>query len=184
MFTNNMIKFMDGYFCGRGKYYFNMVNVSGTSQYTDVQYAYYGFPLQWLTSAYCRELVVDANSYDSLYPGIYFGSGNTPATKADYKLESPITSGLSIVTPSSAVLQSDGDGKYIYSASFIVTNTSADEIIICEIGLFTPGAGQSASTLYLTLMERTVLSEPIIIAPGERKVVTYEITFNQTLNVE
>lgn len=118
--------------------------------------------------------------------GVRFGSGSTPATKSDYCLASPITAGLSF-TNGSLIWDTSVPGKYVAKVSHIVTNTSGAEINIYEIGLFgTCHANTTASSpvYFRALFERTVLTEPITIAPGESKMVTYKITFNQTLNVE
>lgn len=124
---------------------------------------------------------------DESYPGVYFGAGSTPATKNDYTLESPITSGLTITNPSAAAISTEGAGKYIVQSAFIVRNDTDAEINIYEIGFYTTINYYKNSTTtetYPVLMERTVLTEPINILPGESKVVTYKLTFNQTLNVE
>lgn len=121
--------------------------------------------------------------------GVYFGSGSTPANLADYKLESYL-SGLSI-TSSSVVVSTVGDGQYSATNSYIVRNGNESEVNIYEIGVFTALGNKpydakidSDYIAYMCLMERTVLTEPITIPAGESKLVTYKITFNQTLNVE
>ena len=125
-----------------------------------------------------------AISSDSPPYGIHLGTGNTPATESDYKLESPITSGL-IITNGSVVKTDVGNGKYTITVSGIIQNGTGADINIYEIGLFgCVGYYRSSTQYYMpTLCERTVLSEPITIPAGERNLVTYKITFNQTLNV-
>jgi hypothetical protein len=119
--------------------------------------------------------------------GVYFGSGSTPASKADYNLEEPITSGLSITNPTSLIWAKNGDGNYSACADFIIRNTRQVEISISEIGVFTPVtttsniAPSSNVQVYNVLMERTVLDAPIVIPVGEAKVITYKITFNQSV---
>jgi hypothetical protein len=131
----------------------------------------------------CKELSASTYTnwnnaeYDA---GMYFGSGTTPASKSDYKLESPITTGLTIVGSSVDLITNDSTGEYTFSCNKMITNTTENNINISEIGLFTPVDGDSNSVkLYMTLMERTVLDTPIIIPPGETKVLTYKLTFNQ-----
>lgn len=121
-----------------------------------------------------------------MYPGVYFGTGSTPANLADHTLQSPITSGLTITNPSRVLLESEKEGQYTLSASYVLTNATEAELNIYEMGVVTPAlvGGQYGSCLYPVLMERTVLTEPITIPPGASKLVTYKITFNQTLNVD
>lgn len=193
MFTDNYIKLSNLFFMGDS--YKRFVNAAGNEQ---DGYSYnlgsYGIG-KYMKSGQCRSLVTtmkqDPNPDNSVCPGVYFGSGSTPATKADYTLASPITSGLAITSPSAVVWSDDGNGKHTACADFTVRNTSQSEINIYEIGLFSAVQsnysgynGNYSNQWWLTLMERTVLEEPITIAPGEAKLVTYKITFNQTLNVE
>ena len=107
--------------------------------------------------------------------GVYFGAGSTPAQKTDYDLENMITSGLTI-TNGSFVSTNSGNGVYWYECSYIVRNSSENEITISEIGYY------SAADNYAVLMERTVLASPLTIQPGESKLITYKITFNQSVS--
>lgn len=110
--------------------------------------------------------------------GLYFGTGTTPATKSNYTLESPITSGLSFTSKGTTVVGAEETGKYVASVSHNIKNTSESTISISEIGLF--GRAYATSSSAYVLLERTVLSEPIILGAGEEKIITYKITFNQT----
>lgn len=180
MFTNQYIVFRKVMFTGNAEY---MNNVSG-SKFQGAASKMYECDLgKWMGIARCGDFTAEADSLSDVYPGVYFGSGSTPATKADIRLVSPITSGLTFTNPTSLVWTNDGNGKYSVAADFIVRNTSESEINIYEIGLFTACVRSTGKT-YRCLMERTVLDVPIVIAPGEAKLVTYKITFNQTLNVE
>lgn len=138
------------------------ITASATEGNADLGYA--------MENARCREP-------SASYPGLYFGTGTTPAQKTDYILESIITSGLSI-TNGSRVEKSYGNGVYSYECSCILRNSSENEITITEIGAYGRVAYNS-TTSYLALMERTVLTTPLTIAPGESKLLTYKVTFNQ-----
>lgn len=118
-------------------------------------------------------------------PGVYFGTGSTQASADDYCLEAPITSGLTITNGTKRTLEVR-DGVYEVSVDFILLNTTASELNICEIGLFSQCTSANTRSGYYqycapVLYERTVLAEPITIAPGESKLVTYKLTFNQTM---
>lgn len=193
MFTDNYIKFQKLKFESAAySEYTSLVNADGTSCTAYVLYSW-GCDLgQWIKYARCRSITAQGTGRfpgsDKIYPGVYFGSGSTPPTKSDYTLESPITSGLNITNPSSLVWVNNGNGAYSCVSDFIVQNATGNAITINEIGIFVPtGANASGSvtnsiTLNNVLMERTVLSEPITIPAGEAKLVTYKITFNQTLS--
>ena len=117
--------------------------------------------------------------------GLIFGTGSTPATENNYSLENQITTGLTFTSGSVNFFQVS-DGKYLAKVSHILTNTSGSEINIYEIGVVGQcylGTGSGSSTIDV-LFERTVLTEPITIQPGESKLVTYEIAFNHVLTLE
>lgn len=182
MFTNNFFQMQESGFLDSKI----TVVLPDASQMKSVYAKYsYNSPGKYMRYGRCRSIVSTplASSQLATYCGIYFGSGSTPANKNDYTLESVIESGLSISNPSSLVQSNDGNGKYSFSSPIVISNTSDAEININEIGLFLPG-GENGSQWYLLLMERTVLTEPITIAPGESKLVEYKLTFNQTMNVE
>lgn len=109
-------------------------------------------------------------------PGIWFGSGSTPATENDFTLESKITSGLSFNR--SAVIDMDEDGNPFIRHDIMVTNTSLDNITIAELGYFQ--YVRCASTLNGTdnqritsLFDRTVLPTPVTIEPNGYAVIRY-----------
>lgn len=191
MFTNNYINLRKLKF-ESSKYssFTSLVNADGTSCYAYALYSY-GCDLgEWIKYARCRSIITQKDATfpgsNSIYPGVYFGSGSTPPTKSDYTLESPITSGLNIENPSSLVWVDNGNGVHSCIADFVVRNTTSNPIIINEIGAFLPTGASSVTsvtgviTLNNVLAERTVLSEPITIPAGEAKLVAYKLTFNQT----
>jgi hypothetical protein len=97
-------------------------------------------------------------------------------------LENAISSGLSITNPASLVISDEGNGKYTFSAPFVVSNTGDAEVNIWEIGAFSQGYyynGGMAGAVPI-LFERTVLDEPVNIQPGKSKLIDYRVTFNQT----
>ena len=145
----------------------------------------------WMKYGRCQAIVGSESTYphnSSNDAGVYFGTGSTPATVNDYRLESPITSGLSITNPKDLAIKNEGN-TYTLSSSMIVTNTTDSDINIYEMGVFTPvmqaydKAPTTSQSIHYVLMERTVLSEPITVPAGESKLVTYKITFNQGENV-
>lgn len=177
MFTNNMVNFMKMVAIGGT---FSFTNPGGATFSSQLSYISDGF-IQYMDTAKCREIVTGEAS--SVYPGVYFGTGSTPANKADYTLESPIASGLSI-SSGNRLYVNEGNGVHSYHVTYAVKNTTEAEINIYEIGLFaeinTNDYAANTKKQCAAMMERTVLTEPITIAPGETKLVTYKVTFNQT----
>lgn len=187
MWTNNFINWTKVIF-GEGAQ--NFVCIDGTTSPLVQPYLMdMSFTLaNFMKTAKCGTInTTITNSYSD--SGVYFGTGSTPATKNDYKLESMVTSGLSITNPDNITMSVDSDGRYIASATYLLTNTSGAAINIYEVGLFGRVVGKfstSSGSVYYRpcLLERQVLSAPITIPAGGMKMVTYKITFNQTLNVE
>lgn len=189
MFTNNY-KLFKLYTFKSAVTYFNATDLTGTSfrwYYTNASYAF-GDLGRNMRYARCRTLLTGESNagtggVDLTYSGVYFGTGSTPATEDDYTLESPITSGLSIDNSAAAVVQEINDaGQWLLSSRYILTNTTDQEIVIREVGLFGAALLDSndvskTSTWKLALLERTVLSEPITIAPGKAKLVTYKVVY-------
>lgn len=112
--------------------------------------------------------------------GTYFGTGTTPSTIDDYKVESWLNTSTQItVTNPSDFSFSVEAGALVASATFGVTNKTSAAIPVSEICyvamLYT---GTSSSSTKPALVDRTVLEEPIVINPGESKQLTYTIRMN------
>lgn len=103
--------------------------------------------------------------------GVYFGQGRTPAKRDDYKLEEPITSGLSFTAPNTP-LRSEKDNLVSYDLTYTVKNTSQNVLNISEMGLFIT-VSKSGSVYNLIMIDRVVKDEPVTILPGEAKQITY-----------
>lgn len=87
--------------------------------------------------------------------GVLFGSGTTPVSNEDYKLDSIITSGLSFA---SGVAFGSDEGVIAHT----VTATATTDITIGEVGL-----AQNGYLLY-----RMVLDSPVNLSAGESVTVT------------
>lgn len=182
MFTRNYFKYK--------QMMFTCTNVSGFVCYDgvtrigQVEKAY----RDDLASSYTRvpkigtpDTTASTKDTQNMNAGVFFGTGITPPTVDDYALESPITSGLS-ARESGYAIYKEKEGLYVYEQRIELTNTSDANIGISEIGIVSSVAyvTSSATAFYATLFDRTVLDEPIHIAPGETRLVTYRINFNQT----
>lgn len=100
------------------------------------------------------------------------GSGNTPASVLDFKLERPITDvALSYNTISE---YSNNRGKL----SVLVSIVASADITIKEIGWYkTVASSASNPTAKYILIGRCVLDTPIILSAGESTMVTVSIAF-------
>ena len=104
---------------------------------------------------------------------VLFGNGTTPATVNDYKLESPISSGITVANPSSTTNEQTDD-YILWTVTFGVK--ASVETTISEIGLISRAYMPSGYTE--VLVDRTVLETPITIPAGQSKQITYTIRFN------
>ena len=132
-------------------------------------------------TAYMRTNSSNFETYAN--PGIYFGTGTTPATEDDITLEKFITSGIT-VSSSTPGYSKNAEGMWIVQTIYIVTNTSEEEISISEIGFFSESTNYSSSNknyeYHPILFERTVLENPIVIPSGEARVINYQLNMNQS----
>lgn len=187
MFTENYVKYRKGQFLTSSCTLKTWGNTSGTFRFMDTGYMNCDLG-EVMSRGKCGtiEVISSGSQIPRNYSGIYFGTGSTPAAVTDYKLENLISSGLTITNGNVAVTDL-GNGKYEVSNDYIVKNTSGAEISIYEIGAVIESTKLYSGYdyyVYPCLVERTVLTEPITIAPGQAKLITYKVTFNQTLDVE
>ena len=108
--------------------------------------------------------------------GITVGSGTTPATEDDYKLESLNNNFSGNVTWSISLV----DGNPTLKFKLTLTNTSGSSQTISEICYksrfpYTTATGTQAGGGYYFMIDRTVFT-PITFAAGETKVIYYTIT--------
>lgn len=110
--------------------------------------------------------------------GIHVGTGQTPATEEDYFIESKIASGLKAgsTTVRGGV---DENGNPYVELSFMLSNTTGEDIVVREIGYVQGAAlantigGSSANSNIL--LDRTVLSTPVTVPAGGEAVIRYTL---------
>jgi len=106
-------------------------------------------------------------NWDTLGNYIQFGTGSTAADYEDYQLESPITSGLSMVQSEGTLTAPSAfdavTHKYSSTRTFTINNTSDSSITLSELGIFSCSC----------LVYREVLATPITIDPGESVTVSF-----------
>lgn len=111
--------------------------------------------------------------------GIILGSGNAAATEDDYTMQTPITSGLSVVITQTRGL--DGSGNPYIAFDLAITNNGSSSVTIREIGyiqnLYTTTAASSSTGTgrRAFLIDRTVLSSAVTIAAGQNGVIRYTL---------
>lgn len=178
MFTNNWISTISGFLFAKTRSCKNIAgntfNIDYSKSATEIRPGKYMNAVQISNTP-----ATDATSAIYSYSGLYFGTGRTPATKEDFRLEAQITSGITAQAGSVLEYASD-DNQYVLYVDVVLTNESEAEIAIGEIGLFLPASPSSGNKWAGVLMERTVLDEPAVIAPGKSKLITYKLTFNQS----
>lgn len=117
---------------------------------------------------------------------VLIGSGDTPATEDDYYLENQITgeSYLAAVTYSNAI--DTVNKKYGRYAQYTITNNSAQDLVIKEIGRFLSvnasttegGTPSGANSKRMFMIDRIVLDTPITIPAGEAGIIRYGYYMN------
>lgn len=124
-------------------------------------------PLEALNKSKQAILTSDSTTTEGVF--IAYGNGTTIATSNDYNLESEI-SGLTLLENFVSIT----DNGYVVASS--IKNTSNEDIIVKELGLFETSTYdyRVVSTFMLT---RNVLETPITIKPNEIKTFTITINF-------
>jgi hypothetical protein len=110
--------------------------------------------------------------------GIYIGTGTTPATEDDYKLEAPLTKASlthSGVIPE-AILD---DQNNIIGVRRIVTymNNTMSAISVSEMGTYMRAYYGTGGFPADFLIERTVLSTPVVLEPWQLIRVAFDMLY-------
>jgi hypothetical protein len=110
--------------------------------------------------------------------GIVLGTGSTPASADDYRIETPITSGLSATVTYTRDLDSNGNPYLQFTIN--VTNTSSSDIIVRELAYNQTVSGTSSlngtsSVNYVVCFDHTVLSNPVTIPAGGSAAILYTL---------
>lgn len=171
MLNNNFYKAVAGALCGNTKQNMKeMVKTDGTV--TNDLSSSYAVPNNMNPFSYMNN-VYSANASQLAGTnggGIIIGTGTTPPTVNDYKLENQITSGFGSTTSfpnnDSAVYNAKG----IVSCCTITNSSQTDDLVINEIGYIKGRAGY-----WNILYDRIVLDTPITIAPGVTKTIEYRL---------
>lgn len=171
MLTNNFYKAVAGALCGNTER--NMEEMTKTDgKVTNNLTSSYGVaddmnPFRFMSSVY------SANSNQLISTnggGIIIGTGTTPPTVNDYKLENQITSGFGSTTSFPNSDSAVYNAKGIVSCCTITNSSQTDNLVINEIGYIRSKAGY-----WNILYDHIVLDTPITIAPGATKTIEYRL---------
>ena len=164
MLTNNFYKIMLSLMTKPGQTIFpTKYDGTSSSPISDPRYLFEGLRY------------VKSGGFASGMYGTYFGTGTTPPTRADYKLEAPITSNALYSTATEAPLVSyDEDHARLYM-THEVHNAGTTDVTVTEMGVF---GGASDTSKVIFLLDRTVLDTPITIPAGGSKSITVAIRFD------
>ena len=180
MFTNNFASYMTATFRPVSDCVVGDINVTGFHISLADNAIDYTFGTAMRT-AKCEQFATRTTNKKDCSYGVWFGSGMGEEVYASFALESPITSGLSITNPEDVVTITDDCGNYIYSATYIVVNTTDADITLGEVGVFMP-ISHNSTTHFCVMMARTVFSEPIIIEANQSKTIEYRVQMNHIHN--
>ena len=115
----------------------------------------------------CDALSAVSNSTSG--SAVVVGSGTTPPSVTDYKLESQITT----VSGNASYQRVTVGATDTFTVVATITNTGTESITISEVGLQIKATNNKNY-----MIERTLLESPITIAPGGVGQVTYTICVN------
>lgn len=104
------------------------------------------------------------------YKGIILGTGTTPPTYSDYRMENYNTG----LTYSNATASWSAPNVILTESA--TNNTDAD-IIVSEVGVF--GMDANDNQYYQKLLYTRNVIEPVTIKPGETKTFTVKINFDK-----
>ena len=174
MFTVNYYKLLRQAAYGRGFSGIYAIDYNGNSRqlFGNQNSQQYLFPQ---TSSYTYMQGSISSSVNSSAP-VMFGSGTTPPTVNDYKIEKLISTGLTINNTES--VRSVTDEGVIFTNIYTLTNTSSIDITISEVAWYAYSYySASASNNTHFLLDRTLLDSPVTIPAGEMAQVTYTLNW-------
>ena len=109
--------------------------------------------------------------------GIVLGTGTTPPTIDDYKMESYIPEGVLHYARATISTPSNTTGEWANSGAFSLTQTVANNtenpVTVTEIGVYN---GTSTSSTYISMLLTHDVISPVTIQPNETK--TFVIAWN------
>ena len=119
---------------------------------------------------------VPYGQYQGNLRAIVLGSGSTPATIEDYKMENYITP-AQLTRSNESISLPDGTFKVVITLT--VTNNNAEPITVSEVGTYMQGYTTGYPAILLT---RTVLDNPVVLNQGDSKTFTVEVDYQKFID--
>ena len=161
--------------------------VFGTLPVTDVTGQVWYKAVNWGSTCF-PTAATDAATLDPAAAGVSVGTGSAAPTPFDVNLKQTLTGGISLAV-SAVVPGADSPGNPWIRYHLTVTNTSTAPVTVREVGFKQtirvkrrPGPDSNLATMTnrVCLLDRTVLAEPVTIAPGDAGVILYKLRTNAT----
>ena len=140
---------------------------------------------RWV-SAVTGNLLSSTNVVSNNWAGFQIGSGSTAPAETDYKLNTQITSGFS--GSLSYTERGIDNGSLYMEFGLLITNTGSSNLTVAEVGIVTnnikccnSSSATSASNQDV-MIERTLLSSPVTIAPTETTLIKYRVTSSMSFS--
>lgn len=112
--------------------------------------------------------------------GILLGTGITPPTENDYRMDTLITSGLKAGNVSSVYNVDDNGNPYMVMI-FTLSNTTNADIVVSEVGYAQTVCstraygGIASNNNHMVLFDRTLLNTPVTVPANGDAVIEYAI---------
>lgn len=129
-----------------------------------------GFIISALMQTVRKDDIKNSNGY-----GVWFGDGETPPTRDDYRWAGTIAKNFTHQVSVSSTADAIGIST---TAVYTITNNNSTEITIREICMFSRWYRATTSDYHGYLIDRTVLDTPVTIPAGGIGQVTYTIRMN------
>ena len=148
--------------CATQNYNYNSTTAANNFVAEQTAYTYHG-----IVGTINSSSPTDADKYNGFI--LFLGTGNTPVTSTDYKLDTPCT--LAVTSSSCLHYQ---EGYTLVERTF--QNNTGSSVTIKEVGCYLFQEQGTRNTAYPILIGRKVLSVPVTIAANE------SCTFNYIIN--
>ena len=172
MITKNFKNFLASILCTRGTYAMGWLPIKTVQNQNKYTASYFG------SSSYFPSTVSSNVRTDYTGAGVQLGSGTTPATENDYRIETPIGStNVAVAVTAQNVLDND---DLCVQYDILVTNNRSSDLTIAEIGYaqtiaVTDSKGSTSPSSSVVLFDRTVLDTPVEIPAGEQGTIRYRL---------
>lgn len=110
---------------------------------------------------------------------IRIGSSPDPMSRDDYDLHAPLLKEELTLNTSTFLYRNDSN-RPVIKRVITAVNTESTSVTVAEIGLFGWARGfsedKTSQVFKAIMLDRTLLSSPVTLAPNESCAITYELT--------